>query len=407
VPGQPLVRQFQLAPVAVLGAAAPVRPRDKSGLLAYFHAQWRAAVRHDERIQSANILQREAPSMPTTFSSEHFETARVVSERPTFVDPIIDLAHAYMQAPLEDDTLHRLEVPPGHREEIPVGTRVFGAYQPYRPTAAFLGVIGLLLALVYALISAIESATTQWARAILRAAWDMIPTLFLGVMGGSVTVVLMVLALAGRAEGMQLASRRTGLSFVSRQPRVIEKVHAITSEFIYSGLDTKLHRPNGLHLEPGLIEGEGKLFWTIDSGATAVCIPVEDEWMLDRVTDAHPNIGVEAADGVQLSVKTVGVINADGILPGKIGVETYEIKNNRWVKNEILSYPTMSRVLVTQGLKLDPVLCFEGGLPKHENTKHRPVVPAQNTKTQNTGPCGPPKTRKHGNTKLRACCDCV
>ena len=48
-------------------------------------------------------------------------------------------------------------------------------------------------------------------------------------------------------------------------------------------------------------------------------------------------------------------------------------------------------------------LCFEGGLPKHENTKHRPVVPAQNTKTQNTGPCGPPKTRKHGNSKLRAC----
>ena len=53
--------------------------------------------------------------------------------------------------------------------------------------------------------------------------------------------------------------------------------------------------------------------------------------------------------------------------------------------------------------RLGPPLCFEGGLPKHENTKHRPVVPAQNTKTQNTGPCGPPKTRKHGNTMLRAC----
>ena len=169
--------------------------------------------RHDERIQSAHILQREAPSMPTTFSSEHFETARVVTERVSVVDPIIDLANAYVQAPLsEGDTLHRLE-PPGYREEIPVGTRVFGAYQPYRPTAAFLGVVGLLLALVYALISAIESATTQWARAILRTAWDMIPTLFLGVMGGSVTVVLMVLALAGRAEGMQLASTyRSGAS---------------------------------------------------------------------------------------------------------------------------------------------------------------------------------------------------
>jgi hypothetical protein len=302
--------------------------------------------------------------MPTTFSSEHFETARVVTERVSVVDPIIDLANAYVQAPLlADETLTTMH-PPGFREEIPVGTRVFGAYQPHRPTAAFLGVVGLLLALVCALISAIESTTTQWARTILRTAWDMIPTLFLGVMGGSATVVLMVLALAGRAEGMQLASGRTGLSLMSRQPRVIEKVHAITSEFIYSGLDTKLHRPDGLHLEPGLIEGEGKLFWTIDSGATAVCIPVEDEWMLDRVTDAHPNIGVEAADGVQLSVKTVGVINADGILPGKIGVETYEIKNNKWVKNETLSYPTMSRVLVTQGLKRGTRLAGVGPLKR-------------------------------------------
>eukprot|EP00900_Chrysochromulina_parva_P017584 jgi/Chrpa1/25827/Chrysochromulina_OHIO_Genome00027360-RA len=97
--------------------------------------------RDDERIQSANILQREAPSMPTTFSSEHFETARVVTERVSVVDPIIDLANAYVQAPLlADETLTTMH-PPGFREEIPVGTRVFGAYQPHRPTAAFLGVV--------------------------------------------------------------------------------------------------------------------------------------------------------------------------------------------------------------------------------------------------------------------------
>ena len=38
----------------------------------------------------------------------------------------------------------------------------------------------------------------------------------------------------------------------------------------------------------------------------------------------------------------------------------------------------------------DPLLCFEGGLPKHENTKHRPLQPAQNTKTRNykTQPSG-------------------
>ena len=75
--------------------------------------------------------------MPTMFSSEHFETARVVTERVSVVDPIIDLANAYVQAPLsEDDTLHRLE-PPGYREEIPVGTRVFGAYQPYHRRPPF------------------------------------------------------------------------------------------------------------------------------------------------------------------------------------------------------------------------------------------------------------------------------
>ena len=165
------------------------------------------------------------------------------------------------------------------------------------------------------------------------------------------TIFIVVLALAGRANALQLTSHVNTLS-TPKSLRIIEKVHAITSEHIYLGdTNVKMQRPNGLHLEPGLIEGDGKIFWTVDSGATAICIPVEDEWMLDRVTDAHPNIGVEAADGIQLAVKTVGVINADGLLPGKIGIETYEIKGGRWVKNEEPSYPTMSRVLVTQGLK--------------------------------------------------------
>jgi hypothetical protein len=53
IPGQPLVRQFQHAPVAVLGAAAPVRFRDKSAMLAYFHAQWRAAVKNGSIPKSA------------------------------------------------------------------------------------------------------------------------------------------------------------------------------------------------------------------------------------------------------------------------------------------------------------------------------------------------------------------
>ena len=179
------------------------------------------------------------------------------------------------------------------------------------------------------------------------------------------TIFIVIIALPGRADALQLSSHVNTLS-APKSLRVIEKVHAITSEHIYLGGDTatKMQRPSGLHLEPGLIEGDGKIFWTVDSGATAICIPVEDEWMLDRITDAHPNIGVEAADGIQLSVKTVGVINADGQLPGKLGIETYEIKGGRWVKNQEPSYPTMNRVLVTQGLKRGTRLAGVGPLKK-------------------------------------------
>ena len=49
VPGQPLVRQFQLAPAA----PGAVRLRDKSAMLAWFHGQWRAAVKNGTIAKSA------------------------------------------------------------------------------------------------------------------------------------------------------------------------------------------------------------------------------------------------------------------------------------------------------------------------------------------------------------------
>ncbi len=73
-----------------------------------------------------------------------------------------------------------------------------------------------------------------------------------------------------RANALQLTSRANTLT-TPNSLRVIEKVHAITSEHIYLGdTNVKMQRPNGLHLEPGLIEGDGKIFWTVDSGATAI-----------------------------------------------------------------------------------------------------------------------------------------
>ena len=309
-----------------------------------------------EKIQSAtmSILQREAPSMPVTFSTDHFENEKAMP---------LNQTDALIQVPAESPTA---EPPAEHLsptdDTIAVGTPIRA---PTRSRSiSLLGLVGLLASIAYALLLAVESATLQWMRAVARTAWETVPILVVGLMGGSMTILIVVLALAGRADALQLTSRVNTLSTL-KSPRVIEKVHAITSEHICLGnTEAKVQRPSGLHLEPGLIEGDGKVFWTVDSGATAICIPVEDEWMLDRITDAHPNIGVEAADGIQLSVKTVGVINADGQLPGKMGIETYEIKGGRWVKNQELSYPTMNRVLVTQGLKRGTRLAGVGPLKR-------------------------------------------
>ena len=68
------------------------------------------------------------------------------------------------------------------------------------------------------------------------------------------------------------------------------------------------------------------------------------------------------------------------------------------------------------GVSLDaPVLCFEGGLPKHENTKHRPVprcaaAGSKHNNTKHRPTCGPPKTRntrKHNAPGVLIASDCV
>jgi hypothetical protein len=47
-----------------------------------------------------------------------------------------------------------------------------------------------------------------------------------------------------------------------------------------------------------------------DSGCTCYCIPTEDMWMLDSVTDPKPNIGVEVASSTILMVQAIGTINS-------------------------------------------------------------------------------------------------
>ena len=100
------------------------------------------------------------------------------------------------------------------------------------------------------------------------------------------------------------------------------------------------------------------LNFTVDSGATAYIISVADEWMLDEITESEPVLNVEVADGVVLPVKKIGTINAGRpVSQGKLGLRVYAVSSDgadgspRYTEQAELVYPTLTRVLVVDGIK--------------------------------------------------------
>ena len=86
-----------------------------------------------------------------------------------------------------------------------------------------------------------------------------------------------------------------------------------------------------------------------DSGATSLCLPEQDAWMMDVVTDPHPQIGLEVASGTTLPVVEIGQINGGSGDPVMV-VDTFEVGEDG---NEVatVTAPHHSRVLITRGLK--------------------------------------------------------
>eukprot|EP00900_Chrysochromulina_parva_P012988 jgi/Chrpa1/21690/Chrysochromulina_OHIO_Genome00028089-RA len=183
-----------------------------------------------EKIQSASILQREAPSMPNTFSIDHFENKQQNEKAMP-----LDLVDPYVQGPAEPlfaqfPAGFPTEGPKPSPSTLPTGTHsgdTIAVGTPIQPptrprSIGLLGLIGLLAAIVYALVLTIESAALQWTRAVARTAWDTVPVLIVGLMGGSVTIFIVALTLGGRANALQLTSRANTLT-TPNSLRVIEK----------------------------------------------------------------------------------------------------------------------------------------------------------------------------------------
>jgi hypothetical protein len=147
-----------------------------------------------------------------------------------------------------------------------------------------------------------------------------------------ILTVLIVLLLSARAGAVGLPYDRAAIARHGRTFDYIERCTPLV-ERAYDTADG-----------PASV-GIYRMCW--DSGCTCYCIPSEDRWMLDHVTDSQPNIGVEVASDAVLVVEAVGLINSTH--PPKLVCDSFKIENG--VKLATVSAPTMSRVLVTRGLK--------------------------------------------------------
>lgn len=110
-----------------------------------------------------------------------------------------------------------------------------------------------------------------------------------------ILTVLIVLLLSARAGAVGLPYDRAAIARHGRTFDYIERCTPLV-ERAYDTADG-----------PASV-GIYRMCW--DSGCTCYCIPSEDRWMLDHVTDSQPNIGVEVASDAVLVVEAVGLINS-------------------------------------------------------------------------------------------------
>ena len=169
------------------------------------------------------------------------------------------------------------------------------------------------------------------ARLILAKLGETFSGATLALPAGIVTV-LIVLLLSTRAGAVVLPYDRAAIAHCGRTFDSVERCTPLV-ERAYDTADG-----------PASV-GTYRMCW--DSGCTCYCIPSEDRWMLDHVTDSQPNIGVEVASDAVLVVEAVGLINSTH--PPKLVCDSFKIENG--VKIATVSAPTMTRVLVTRGLK--------------------------------------------------------
>jgi hypothetical protein len=131
---------------------------------------------------------------------------------------------------------------------------------------------------------------------------------------------------------------RTDLAYDSHAVMSVDSFDTVERCYISSHLLTASPRP----------ANESEYLLCYDSGCSCYALPEQDEWMLSEVIDDNPRTGLEVASGSVLAVKKIGKINT-GDEPTLV-TDSFAIDQNGNVTAGV-SAPTMSRVLITKGLK--------------------------------------------------------
>lgn len=92
-----------------------------------------------------------------------------------------------------------------------------------------------------------------------------------------------------------------------------------------------------------------EIAFCVDSGATCVCIPSEESWLLSEVTDNSPNMKLVVASGTSLDVACIGKINSPA---GEVRLSCKGsiIRDDRSWRPEERVRPQLGRVLAVKGL---------------------------------------------------------
>ena len=269
-----------------------------------------------ETSRAAILTREKTPGVPSAFSlkdDDFFESASgaAATERPAE-----ERGRAVAQAVISaDETSASAQAAATGEAQAVAEVRV-------RRAAPVLGVVALVAALLTASASYLGESLNGIAAALWRAPTSVLligMLILCGVRGVCSSAVD-----AGATEVVHAAAAAREIA----RPRadctlpVAEVIDGVTIEKAFNITAAQLGKYTaGDELLPEYVD------MTTDSGATCVCIPAEEEWMLSAITERDPDIKLQvAADTPPLKVASVGEINSreDGI---RLVCRSYRVAN--------------------------------------------------------------------------------